>query len=259
MTQKSHGFTIIELLLAMTFVSMLLLAIAMTIVQIANTYNKGMILKEVNQVSRSLGEELARAMRSSSTFSNDPAARRYVNNAWGGRLCMGQYSYIWNYGTALSEVNTNRNQYSSPNMDGNKVTDGSGTRYEITFVKAPDTGGTYCIADASSGKYPNINPVGAVELMKSGDHTLAIHAFGLDSAATAKDTLSSQQIYKVSYTIGTDKVNAITSNPGICNVPGGSGPTAVYCCKPPGQPGSDLNYCEVQKFTVVLRVVSGVN
>jgi len=243
--RNKEGFTLVELLLAMTFISMLLLAIALTMVQVANIYNRGMILKEVNQTSRSLDEELSRAMRSSSTFSNDPSAHRYVNNAWGGRLCMGQYSYIWNYGKALSDVSTNRNQYSSVNTNGNKVVDGNGTRYEITFVKAPDVGGTYCVPDASTGAYPRINPENAVELMKTGDHALAIHSFTLSSSATAKDLLSSQQIYKVSYTIGTSNINAID--------------LVRKACKDPSQTGSDLNYCAIEQFTIVLRVVSGVN
>jgi len=243
--RNEAGFTLVELLLAMTFISMLLLAIALTMVQVANIYNRGMILKEVNQTSRLLDEELSRAMRSSSTFSNDPAAYRYVNNTWGGRLCMGQYSYIWNYGKALSDVSPNRNQYSSVNINGNKVVDSNGTRYEITFVKAPDIGGTYCVPDATTGAYPRINPENAVELIKSGDHTLAIHSFTLASSATAKDALSSQQIYKVAYTIGTSNINAID--------------LARKLCKDPSQTGSDLNYCAIEQFTIVLRVVSGVN
>jgi prepilin-type N-terminal cleavage/methylation domain-containing protein len=242
---KQDGFTLIELLLAMTFISVLLLTIAMTIVQIANIYNRGIILKEVNATSRALGDELDSATRSSSTFSIDPAAKRYVTNAWGGRMCLGQYTYVWNYGSALASVNSNRNQYSGPNTSGNSVIDSNGTtRYEISFVKAPDSGGAYCIPDGN-GKYPNINPVGAVELLRSGDHSLAIHAFSVVSSSTSKDALSAQQLYKITYTLGTSDLNALTSD--------------QSACKPPSSSGSDLNYCAVQQFTLVLRVVSGVN
>ena len=96
--QRIKGFTIIELLLAMTFISALLLAIALTIVQVANIYNRGIILKEVNQTSRAISDELESSLRSSSTFSTEADDKRYVNNQWGGRMCLGQYSYIWNYG-----------------------------------------------------------------------------------------------------------------------------------------------------------------
>lgn len=191
--QRQSGFTLIELLLAMTFISVLLLTIALTIVQIANIYNRGIILKEVNQTSRSLSDELDGAMRSSSTFSIEPSARRYVSNQWGGRMCLGQYSYVWNYGTALDSVSSNRNQYSGPNTSGNSVIDANGTtRYEISFVKVPDAGGVYCMPNGS-GAYPKINPAEAVELLRTGDHSLAIHAFDVVSNPTAKDALSSQQ------------------------------------------------------------------
>lgn len=242
---KHDGFTLIELLLAMTFISTLLLTIALTIVQIANIYNRGIILKEVNATSRALSDELDSALRGSSTFSVNPLAKRYVTNAWGGRMCLGQYTYIWNYGTALSSVNSNRNQYSGPNTSGNTVIDSNGTiRYEISFVKAPDAGGAYCVPDVN-GKYPNINPVGAVELLRSGDHSLAIHAFSVVSNATSTDALSAQQLYKITYTLGTSDLNALNAD--------------QSACKPPSTSGSDYNYCADEQFTLVLRVVSGVN
>jgi len=242
---STKGFTIIELMLAMTFISILLLAIAMTIVQIANIYNKGMIVKELNITSRSINDELTAAVRSSGSFSLDASANRYVNNAWGGRLCVGQYSYIWNYGSALLAVDTNRNQYSSPNEGGNIIKDPSGEiRYEIGLVKVPDSGGAYCTPDGA-GRYPNISPTGAAELLKSGDHGLVLHGFTISSAATAKDPLSGQQLYSFSYILGTGDLNAINAD--------------KTACKAPGEVGADLNYCAVQQFGLVLRVVSGVN
>ena len=240
----SRGFTLVELLLAMTFISTLLLVIAMTIVQIANTYNRGMILKEVNQTARSLTEELDRAVSASSDFSTDAAAQRYVSRPWGGRICLGQNSYIWNYGSALSTQNSNRNMYSSINTAGNVVTEGGTTRSEIGFVKVIDPAGSYCIPNGS-GAYPAVNPVNATELLRSGDHTLAIHAFTITSTATAKDALSAQALYKVSYVLGTSNMDALTND--------------QTACKAPSEQGSDLNYCSIQQFTIVLRAVSGVN
>jgi len=244
--RRQSGFTLIELLLAMTFISVLLLTIALTIVQIANIYNRGIILKEMNQTSRSLSDELDDAMRGSSTFSIDPAAQRYVSNEWGGRMCLAQYSYIWNYGTALDSVSSNRNLYLDGAASGNGVFNAAGDlqRYDISFVKAPDAGGSYCIAD-SEGVYPSVSPAGAVELLRSGDHSLAIHSMSIVSSSTSEDALSSQRLYKVAFTLGTNRLTAMTSD--------------QSACKPPSEDGSDLNYCAVQQFTLVIRVVSGVN
>jgi type II secretory pathway pseudopilin PulG len=244
------GFTLIELMLAMTFISMLLLAIALTIVQIANIYNKGIITKEVNQSSRAISDELSLAMRSSGSFSLNPSANQYVQNPAtgggysGGRLCIGQYSYIWNYGKALSTQDTNRNQYTGPNTSGNTVITNGVTRYEISMVKVPDAGGAYCVPNGA-GAYPKIDPTSAVELLRTGDHGLVLHNLTVTSAASGQDALSSQQLYTVSYTLGTADINALNSNQTLC-----SGP---------GVPGSDLNYCAISQFTIVLRVVSGVN
>lgn len=248
MNQKVNGmkkgFTLIELMLAMTFISMLLLAIALTIVQIANIYNKGIITKEVNESSREITDEFALAMRSSGSFSLQPSAQKYVKSIWGGRLCMGQYSYIWNYGTALTAQNPSRNQYSSPNTAGNTITEGGVTRYEISLVKVPDAGSSYCIPNAG-GTYAAVSPVGAVELLRMGDRGLALHNLTVTSVASGTDALSSQQLYKFTYTIGTSDLNALNSDQSLC--------------KGPDVSGSDLNYCSVNTFTTVLRVIGGVN
>lgn len=242
--RTTKGFTLVELMLAMTFISTLLLVIAMTIVQIANIYNRGMILKGVNQTARSISEELDRAVSASSTFTTDPSAQRYVNNQWGGRMCLGQSSYIWNYGAALSQQSANRNMYSSLNTAGNIVRDGADTRSEIGFVKVLDPAGSYCIPNGS-GVYPLINPTNATELLRAGDHTLAVHALSVTSAASAKDELSAQALYKIAFTIGTNNLDALTAD--------------RTACKAPNEAGSDLNYCAIQQFTIVLRAVSGVN
>lgn len=242
---KNTGFTLIELMLAMTFISILLLTIALTIVQIATIYNRGGILKELNQTSRSVTEEFNSAFRASSTFSTDSAAKRYVNNTWGGRLCVGQYSYIWNYGKALSDVSVDRNQYTSFNNSGNIVTEaGKAPRSEISLVKTPDSGGAYCIADGS-GRYPSISPANVVELLRSGDHSLVLHSFRVDSAAGAKDILSGQQLYKIAFVLGTSNVAAMNDT--------------QTACKAPGEISADSNYCMVERFAIVLRVVNGVN
>jgi Tfp pilus assembly protein FimT len=242
--QKTQGFTLVELMLAMTFISALLLAIAMTIVQIANIYNHGMIIKDVNQTSRTISEELDRALGASTNFSIDPAARRYVNNEWGGRLCTGQYSYVWNYGSSLSEQSTNRNMYSGINVAGNTANSGSTTSSEISFVKVLDAAAAYCVPD-TNGSYMPVDPANTIELLRAGDHALAVHSFSVTASDSAKDALSAQALYKVAFSLGTNDIEALNDD--------------QTQCKPPNSPGADPNYCAVQQFTLVLRAVSGVN
>jgi len=230
--RSTKGFTLVELLLAMSFISLLLLAVSMTIIQIANIYNRGLIIKELNQVSREIGDELELAMRSSSAFSITPGANRYVNNSTGGRLCMGQYTYVWNYGKAID----------AKKQDLNVDTEGR----VIVFSKVQDTGASYC-TPGTNGTYPKIDPSKASEMIQSSEHALWIHAFTVSSEPTASDPLSSQQLYRISFSLGTADIKALNN-------------TQTACVTPDVDPiNSDLNYCSIQKFTIVLRAVNGVN
>ena len=51
---RSAGFTIVELMLAMAFLAVLLVVITMTVIQISNVYNKGLTLRAVDQAGRTL-------------------------------------------------------------------------------------------------------------------------------------------------------------------------------------------------------------
>jgi len=227
---NQQGFTLIELVLAMSFIAVLLLAIAMTIIQVGNIYNRGMTVKEVNQAGRAIGVEFGRDFTASEAFSLDPAARRYVTTrATGGQLCMGQYSYIWNYGKAITPNATNLA----------KLANGTAVR----FVRVSDNGGRYCL-DANA--YRTILDTDTPkELLKVGDRTLSIHQFAVKSGPNAFDSGTGQRLYNVTYTIGTSDIAALDAT--------------QSACKAPGEDGSDLAYCSIQEFVLVLRAGNRVN
>src|SRR5919199_356042 len=132
--RRSTGFTLIELMLAMTFISILLIAIAMTTIQISSIYNKGITLREVNQAGRSLSDEFQRSIANSVPFDVTPkidnspatATSKYVVRDGGGRLCLGDYTYAWNYGASIA------GETSAPPIF-NKYNDGGVVR----FAKVP--------------------------------------------------------------------------------------------------------------------------
>lgn len=230
---KRNGFTLIELMLAMAFIAALLLAIALTIIQIGVIYNRGMTLKEVNQSARSMSDELTRSFSSSESFL---LSNKYIAESTGGRLCLGQYSYLWNYGKSLQD--SNRVQYSDATANA---------KGPIRFVKVPDASGVYCVLQ-SNGKYLNIqvsDTASATELLKEGDRTLSIHQFAVSSGTNASDPATGQQLYNVSFTIGTGTVSALTSD--------------QTACLPPNDPNSDFAYCTVQQFKLVVRAGDRVN
>lgn len=220
-----HGFTLIELMLAMGFVSTLLIAIAMTVIQMGNIYNKGLTLKEVNQAGRSMASDFQKSIAQSKPFDIEVGVgTRYIKQAWGGRLCIGQYSYIWNYGSAIYEADvTSLNVYSDPNSD--KM---------IRFVKVNDPNASYCTISQKKVDYDN-----AVELLSVGEHNLAIHDFSISSSDSTTDTKTGQQLYSLEFIVGTNDQSALTSASGD------------MMCIVPGQTGADPAYCSVSRFNIV--------
>lgn len=227
---KLQGFTIIELLLAMTFIGVLLIAIALTTIQISNIYTKGITLREVNQAGRTLTDEFQRSIATSVPFDVTPkvdaapvtAASKYVKWDGGGRLCLGTYSYAWNYGKALVG-----GAGAPPVL--NKYSTGS---EPIRFVKVLDPDGGIC-ANLSA----TIDPDDASDILSSGDRDLVLHHFNI--AKTADDASFGQSLYAITFTIGTNDREQLTANDASC--------------KPPSEGVGDENYCSVNTFDIVAR------
>lgn len=225
---KQKGFTLVELMLSMGFVSALLIAIALTIIQIGNSYTRGLTLKEVNQAGRSLSSELQRTISRSTSFDVSSSSVVVNQGDWGGRLCTGQYSYVWNYGKATSP---DINDYVAPSTPG------------ISFVKVKDNAGMMCQFVAVGGGSPALLKVPndkSVELINAGAKNLAIHKFAISSVD--KDSTTGQQLYNISFTIGTNESELID--------------TSSNNCKPPSHANSskiDFSYCSINKFNVLIR------
>lgn len=239
---NNKGFTLIELLLAMTFISILLLAIALTILQISNIYNRGIIVKEVNQVGRSIVSELKINVAGAAPFLVDQTSGSHYfqlpklsQSPYGGRLCLGQYSYIWNFGSAIQVGSSpTRNLYKSEAL---LIT---ATSSPIRLVKVYDTSAAYC----TNVGLP-VDPTVATELLNVGDHNLALQSFSISTVLpSADDPLTGQRMYTITFDIGTNDQNALTN--------GGT------TCKAPGAVGADLSYCVVQNFSIVARAGSVV-
>lgn len=219
------GFTIVELMLAMTFLGLLLLAIALTTIQISNIYTKGITLREVNQAGRTLSDELQRTIAAASTFdvtpkSGDlPATSRYVKWDGGGRLCLGRYTYAWNYGKALAGEEEAFNKYNDTNEP-------------VRFVKVDDPSGGLCAAPANAIPHDK-----AVESLSQGDRDLVLHAF--DITQTQADANSGQAVYAITFVVGTNDRQQLTANDASC--------------KPPSEGVGNENYCSVNQFDLIAR------
>lgn len=226
---KQKGFTLIELMLAMTFIAVLLIAIAMTTIQISHIYNKGITLREVNQAGRSVTDDLQRSVGSSSPFDVTPKkdfttpatlTSHFVDFKGGGRLCVGSNAYAWNYGKALVGGS------GAPDKV-NFYTDGAPVR----FVKVRNA------SDLCNNPDAKINRADAAEMLTSSDRDLVIHSFTIQQTKTEPST--EQAIYAITMLIGTNDREQLTSNDASC--------------KAPAEGVGDEQYCSVNQFDIIAR------
>lgn len=232
---KTNGFTLIELMLAMTFIAVLLMAIAMTTIQIGNIYNKGITLREVNQAGRAISDELQRSIASASPFDVTPRIddspttvnSKYIVRDGGGRLCLGRYTYAWNNGKALAETPGGPDIY-------NNYKNADGSLTPVRFAKVADSDAALCTNPAL-----NIERESATEMLVSGDRDLVMHNFDIKTNIKAQDPTTGQTIYSISMIIGTNDQEQLTTN--------------NASCKPPAEGAGAENYCSVNQFDIIAR------
>lgn len=233
---KSKGFTIIEITLAMAFISVLLLSITLVSIQAGKVYNRGVILRDVNQSGREISDTLRRdflqtnAKKITKNDSGDYVITvREGANDIGSRVCLGSYSYVWNYAKVLNDAGLS----SSSNIF--KV-DGK----PINLVRVADPGAMLC-AKTTSGKYPtSVSADRVTHLLKQLDKhsggNLAIHQFSLEKATKSND---SEALFKTSFVLGTSVISEID--------------TANQQCKPPTDNESNIEFCAINRFEMIVR------
>lgn len=229
-----QGFTIIELMLAMTFVSVLMVAITMTVIQISNIYNKGTTLRAVDQAGRAVSQDMQFTLAAAGPLDIGEAGVGGLNykpqiqiggemsSPDGGRLCTGSYSYIWNTGHGLkAPVNTFET--------GNE---------QIRMVKVRDIGALYC-SDVSRP----IRTTDATELLSAGDRELAVQS--LKIVQVASDPVAQQALYSIELELGTNDQDSLDQKTTVT--------TIDTSCRPPSDNMSTRDFCAVSKFEFTVR------
>jgi prepilin-type N-terminal cleavage/methylation domain-containing protein len=148
MTNKQKGFTLTELMLAMAFVSFMLLFLMTAVIHLMRTYNKGVAMRQINQSGRQFAEDFSRTAK----YANlGDIKTDTVHN----RICLNGVTYAWNLNdpTATVPVPALANGYLSPN-----------TAEKFSMVRVADNGGSLCsnaginVIDKASAK--EMLPVG---------------------------------------------------------------------------------------------------
>jgi len=220
-SDKRTGFTLIELMLSMTFLSLLLIAIATVTMHITHLYDKGQTIKSINQSGRGVIDSVRRDSRTAASLE-----KRFVSPSDGdglGRLCFGSVSYVWNEASDLSDP-TKGVKYLT-------VSGASGAR--IILARVQDIGGTYCRDAANT----DVFEATSTELLKSDGRDLAMYNVGWELLSPAG---SNPQLYKLKFTLGTNEAESVD--------------TSNYSCKPPADVKSNYDFCAVNDFEIVLSV-----
>lgn len=108
--QINKGFTITELSFAVTGLSVLLIILLISVINITGIYNKGLILKQVNQAGTEIGKDVQESFRTSQQVT----AR--IDDGIVTGICTDRASYVW---SVQSETSTSErpNNYS----DGTRI------------------------------------------------------------------------------------------------------------------------------------------
>ena len=223
-----QGFTLIELMLAMTFISILLLSITMVGIQAGRMYSRGVVLRDVNQAGRDISDMFRRDFLQANGGKINITGLRVPNNEnWTtGRLCLGAHSYVWNNPKYLDDpslLGANR----LFKVDGNP----------INLVRVVDADGGLCKRDGS-GRYPEtVDMAKSSNLLRpisSGDGSIGIHNVTPEKITSDN---SREALYKLTFTLGTSKMSEIRNS----------------SCKAPDETDSNFEFCAINKFEMIVR------
>jgi len=195
-----NGFTIVETMISVIFISILLIAIGSVSLHIINTYQRGVMVKMVNETGRTIGEDLRISLASGSVdLKND-----YFSTPEYGILCTGGYTYIWNYAQALKTPNSRVIRY-----EGGSTSDTSGDDKRIRMIKILDRSRSYCVLgrnyDAVKGVIPHPSSVAnngrVIEVIKPSEGDLMVYDFSLTRGSSSAAT--GQALANLSFSLGT--------------------------------------------------------
>jgi prepilin-type N-terminal cleavage/methylation domain-containing protein len=216
--KKSRGFTLIELSLAMTFVSILLMSVALLTIQLGKLYAHGSLMKDVNQAGSELTSDMRRSI--SASFIDDVKYKKYTDGSGAIAICFGSISYIANSPAKL-EANSAKVKYYNSST-------------QVHLAKVADTNSALCLNTTA----PDYLGQGAKEMLAAGsgnDRTLSVHKI---SDPTILPDGNGGGLVELSLIVGTSSTAEIINDQ----------------CKPPSEAISGGEYCSVNTFTIVGRV-----
>lgn len=240
---KKAAFTIVELMLAMTFVSFLMVAVVLMTMQLSRIYTKGNTMRNLNTAGRTINSDFTTTFNSISVInwrgksSDFGYGEHFVmpsDGSGSGAFCTGRYSYLWNGATILNSKTTGK--VVPIRFAGKAQSDSS-----LRLVKINDPSASYCSSRAGWESVPEGGSV--VNLLPPGDTNLMIYGIDFQSNdGILYDQASNQRVVNASYILGT------ANDHGTVNVSG-------MTCQPPASAGGMEDYCAINKFELTVRTL----
>jgi type II secretory pathway pseudopilin PulG len=277
---SKKGFTMVELSLALIFISIILLTIAWLTMHITSIYEKGLSMKAVNSTAKELIDDFSRAIAGSPartvqsqcltkyTYSSSPTspygscvsdnARKFVYQQRYGKVtiksnskqvvvpvngvfCTGRYSYIWNTAYAL-----NTEDYIS--AINYKATFNYAPSSDFRLLKVQDYERAICSSHVRSDIYAY-----------DADMNYSLSS----EPGVVIDLLDSSENNLALYDMAVFKptVHKVTSAGFysgsfiLATLRGGVDITATgdFCSEPPDGLDTDFTYCSINKFNFSMR------
>lgn len=289
---SKKAFTIIEIMLAMVFLSVMMIMIGYTIVRFVNIYNKGLSIKNINETADLIIGDMQDSVASGSYLrcaikyknntnlraldSDAETCRLLINNnpsdeITGGAICTGRVSYVWNYGTYLEKARED----SSYNAYLFRYKDQDGNPKNVRLARINDLSSQYCEGNvssivASSDPYgvpallkTNPNELSSqnavVELIEKNDKMIALHSLSVTSSAFSAAT--NQSLYEIEFVLGTFRDKLLLTEDAQCRTLkqayDGDKKSDGTVDESTRSTEYDINHCAINKFNFAIRGLKG--
>lgn len=209
MSQRhARGFTVVELMFSMTFISIMLITIANVTIFVNRLFTRGITYQAVNETGREVSGQLRRDIAGQTIARTGEAIKVTLNGTIDGgksngreRLCLGNYSYVWNTPQALV----------SPHQHDKEVFRGK----VVHLLRVRDPDGVLCRTD-NKGHLPELSSVAGSDaedlLGGQGNNRVTSSSTAMQSRLAVysvrvtkgpEDELSRQQLYDIELHVGT--------------------------------------------------------
>lgn len=194
------GFTIVETMISVIFISVLLIAVGTVSLHIINAYQRGIVLKMVNETGQAISDDFRNSLTSGSVNLTDDF---YTTSEY-GILCTGNYTYIWNYADALKTPNSHIIRYR-----GASAVDVKSDDNRIRLIKILDRSRWYCAMSRDYNAIKEAIPAPSstsgenkvIEIIKPSEGDLMVYDLVITKGAN--DGATNQSLYQISFSIGT--------------------------------------------------------